>query len=490
MTTRPFLLRREVWIVAVLLFASYAYFYEAGGWNQNSRFALVRAILEEHTVRVDSYESATGDKAKWRGHYYSDKAPGTAFLAVVPAGAARIAARAVDVDPASRPGIAWTSYVATVFTSGLFSIVAALTLMWIAIEWGATPGAAAFAALGYGIATPAWAYATLFMGHAMAAGCLMLAFAAAVALSSPSTRYRAPIAAALGLAGGWAVVTEFPAAIPLAFIVLLVFVEGSRSSPALATRTTAVVLAGGLVTAAVLMAYNSAAFGSPFHLGYASEQGFEQLRVGLFGITYPTLDRLRGILFSAYRGVIPLAPLTLAAALGLGALAADRATRRPAVVATGIVIFYLLLNASYYYWEGGWAYGPRHITPALPFLFLGLAPLWDRWRGAARWVLVAACVWGAALGLIAVSTTAQPPGDVMSPVTELLWPAFRDGDLSLNNQGFADARADEGRLRNHLELHAGWNLGELAGFHGRASLIPLGAIWVIGLGGLVRSRQT
>ena len=290
--------------------------------------------------------------------------------------------------------------------------------------------------------------------------------------------------------GGWAVVTEFPAAIPLAFIVLLVFVEGSRSSPALATRTTAVVLAGGLVTAAVLMAYNSAAFGSPFHLGYASEQGFEQLRVGLFGITYPTLDRLRGILFSAYRGVIPLAPLTLAAALGLGALAADRATRRPAVVATGIVIFYLLLNASYYYWEGGWAYGPRHITPALPFLFLGLAPLWDRWRGAARWVLVAACVWGAALGLIAVSTTAQPPGDVMSPVTELLWPAFRDGDLSLNNQGFADARADEGRLRNHLELHAGWNLGELAGFHGRASLIPLGAIWVIGLGGLVRSRQT
>ena len=41
-------------------------------------------------------------------------------------------------------------------------------------------------------------------------------------------------------------------------------------------------------------------------------------------------------------------------------------------------VFYLLLNASYFYWEGGWAYGPRQVMPALPFLALGLAPLWDR----------------------------------------------------------------------------------------------------------------
>ena len=42
---------RQPRIAAVLgaaLFVSYAYFYEAGGWNQNSRFALIRAILERH----------------------------------------------------------------------------------------------------------------------------------------------------------------------------------------------------------------------------------------------------------------------------------------------------------------------------------------------------------------------------------------------------------------------------------------------------------
>ena len=48
------------------LFVSYAYFYEAGGWNQNSRFALIRAILERHTLQIDAYQLHTGDRALWR----------------------------------------------------------------------------------------------------------------------------------------------------------------------------------------------------------------------------------------------------------------------------------------------------------------------------------------------------------------------------------------------------------------------------------------
>src|SRR5215471_19789495 len=85
--------QRAMVAVAVTLFVSYAYFYQAGGWNQNSRFALVRAIVEEHTVRIDSYREYTGDRALWNGHTYSDKAPGVSLLAVVPSAAARGVAR-------------------------------------------------------------------------------------------------------------------------------------------------------------------------------------------------------------------------------------------------------------------------------------------------------------------------------------------------------------------------------------------------------------
>jgi hypothetical protein len=90
--------------------------------------------------------------------------------------------------------------------------------------------------------------------------------------------------------------------------------------------------------------------------------------------------------------------------------------------------------------------------------------------------LTAGWIWGAALTLIAVSTTPQPPADVKSPTTELLWPAFRDGDLSINTQTFVH-NALPAPLRNDPSEHAAWNLGQIAGLHGHASLAPLGIVW-------------
>src|SRR5919197_5854249 len=118
--------RRSAWVLAAALFISYAYFYQAGGWSQNSRFAMVRALLERHTLQIDAYRLHTGDLAIWKGHYYTDKAPGASLLALLPVAAARGAARLAGVDPEGYPGIAWTSYVACVTTSGMFTVVAAL----------------------------------------------------------------------------------------------------------------------------------------------------------------------------------------------------------------------------------------------------------------------------------------------------------------------------------------------------------------------------
>jgi hypothetical protein len=148
-------------------------------------------------------------------------------------------------------------------------------------------------------------------------------------------------------------------------------------------------------------------------------------------------------------------------------------------VAAGIAAFYLALNASYFYWEGGWAFGPRQITPALPFVALGLAPLWDRWRTAGRVVLTCGWIWGAAATLVAVSTTPQPPASISRPVTELMLPAFLEGHLALNNQRFTDFRADEDAIWRHAAPTASWNLGMLIGLTGRASLVPLGAVWLV-----------
>src|SRR5487761_99793 len=95
------LVRKAAILLGLLSFLSFLYFYEGGGWNQNSRFDLLRAIVERHTLQIDDYHQNTGDKAHFAGHYYSDKAPGLVFLAVPFALAGRTALRIVGVDPDS-----------------------------------------------------------------------------------------------------------------------------------------------------------------------------------------------------------------------------------------------------------------------------------------------------------------------------------------------------------------------------------------------------
>jgi hypothetical protein len=466
---------RAAWVLGIVLFASYAYFYQAGGWNQNSRFALVRAILEHHRLLIDDYQLHTGDRALWQGHYYSDKPPATSLMVLPPVQAARMISRAAGVDPGSFPGIAWTSYVAAIASAGLFTVLAALLVFRLSIQWGYSTTAALFAATAYGLASPAWSFATLFMSHGVTAGCLMLAFYGAIRIRDADPESRARAAAAVGFGCGWAVVSEFQAAIPAAvFFGIAIARLHEVDRPRFWSLSAVAVGCAGLC-ALVLFAYNTRAFGSPLHLGYSSEEGFEQLRTGFFGITYPEWWRLRELLVGGYRGLLPLSPLAAVAPIGLVMIARDRRRRVAALTALGVASYYLLLNASYYYWEGGWSYAPRQLTPGLPFIALGLAPLWDARGPVMRAALAAAWMWGVALTVIAVSTNPQPPSSFKVPMKEVLWPAFRAGDLSLNTQTFVHRTppTDMGR--------ASWNLGELMGLRGHASLVPLAAIWITGV---------
>ena len=516
--------RRPAFILGIVLLFSYAYFYQAGGWNQNSRFALVRAILERHTLRIDAYSLHTGDKALWRGHYYSDKPPGTSLMVLPAVALARALSRLAGVDPESFPGIAWTSYVATVMSAGVFTAIAGLLVFFLLLRWGFSTGAALFAATAYGLTGPAWSYATLFMSHGVTAGCLMAAYYAADALreqrapgvnisdagnEGSNRSHRVRWGTVLGLASGWAVLTEFQAAIPVAAIVgtaVLSSVRLHNDEPgdrprADFKRIVIAIALPALACALVLFAYNTVAFDSPLHLGYASEEGFEHLRTGFFGITYPAWWRVREILVGDYRGLLPVFPLLALTPFGLLRLAADRRRRTGALVALFVGVYYFLLNASYFYWEGGWSYAPRQLTPGLPFMALGLAPLWDLGRlpapsaishqpigmtfspltAAVRLFLLAGWVWGAGVTLVAVSTNPQPPSSFKAPMRELLWPAFRDGDLSLNHQTFVHGGASPDQMRGNQIPHAAWNLGEIAGLHGWASLVPLGLVWLAAL---------
>jgi hypothetical protein len=353
------------------------------------------------------------------------------------------------------------NYLATLSTVVVPSAFASAGLYFICIWLGSSADGAFFAALCYELATPMWAYGTAFLSHALTASCLVFAFAAAVALR----KFRSPhhdiwLGSAVGFFAGWATINEFPAAVPAVILAVLAVVHARAGGADRLRRVALAVTGAAFLCFAVLWAYQVAAFGSLFNLGYSHHATFSQtVHTGFFGVTYPKLNVLLHLLIGTRRGLLPLAPVLILAPFGFVTLWKQRDARSSTLAAAAIALYFLVFNASFLNWYAGWIYGPRYLSPGLPFLCLGLASLWMTARPWLRGVLLGLALTGAAQSLIAVTTTISPPDAIKYPVRDYLWPAFRSGRIPLNEYGF--------------------NLGTLAGLHGLTSLVPLLAAWAV-----------
>ena len=472
---------KSAWLLGTVSFLSFLYFYEGGGWNQNSRFDLLRAIIERHTLQIDAYADNTQDKAHFRGHYYSDKAPGLVFLAVPFAVAARAGMNAVGVDPNSARGEFVLSYLVTAWAVALPTALAVVCLFFLALRFGCSSTVAAFAAMVMSLGTPMWAYASLFWAHALVGACLLLALAAGLKLRDTSSR-RADFwwALALGLAAGWATVTEYPALPASGLLALFAVSQVWTRGSAARWRVAAGVGIGTAACALVLLTYLHAAFGS-FRPSYSyydpNSFSFMQQR-GYMGLTYPHPDRLLKLLFGCARGLFFASPVMLAAPVGLWGLWKKQRSGA-AVVAASIALYYFLFNASFYWWKAGLTFGPRYAGAAIPILCLGVARAWQDATKAWRSVLVALGIISLFVALMVVSTTSQLAMQDSCPIVHSSWPAFWSGQMAMNRESMLTAaEAASG--------YGAFNVGQLLGLQGLVSLIPLFGLW--GIGGLIGVR--
>ncbi|HZC22678.1 MAG TPA: hypothetical protein VE866_05010, partial [Candidatus Binatia bacterium] len=465
--------RKTAILLGVVTFLSFIYFYEGGGWNQNSRFDLLRAIVEQHTLQIDTYHENTQDKAHFRGHYYSDKAPGVVFLAVPFALSARPALRVAGINPDSARGEFWLSYLVTAWAGGLPTALACVCLYFLALRFGGSATGAAFGVVMLALGTPIWAYASLFWAHALVGACLLFAFAAAVKIGHSEHSF--VWALAVGLAAGWATVTEYPAAPASAILALLALSQAWSHGTWARWRVAGGVGIGAAACVVVLMSYLHAAFGGfrPSY-SYYDPHSFSFMRQqGYMGLTYPHPDRLLKILFGCSRGLFFASPVLLAAPLGLWWLWKQKRFSAPALAASSIVVYYFLFHASFYWWKAGLTFGPRYAGAAIPLLCIGLAVSWD--RASIRWrrVTIGLAVVSIGLSLMVVSTTSELAMQDSCPIVHSTWPAFWSGQMALNRDSMLTA-AEAG------SGYGAFNLGQVIGLRGLASLIPLLAMWITG----------
>ena len=367
-----FLRRPEPWVFVILL-TSYAYFWQARDWNVASRLMLTYALVDRGTLSIDGLDDQTRDIARYQGHYYSDKTPGYSLLAVAPYAAAKLLRRLPD-HPLNQPGFAFweADYWVTLATSGLLSALSGVLLVGLARDLGCGPRRSALVGLTYGLATPAYAYATLGYGHQVAAFALLASFA--ILWRNPSRPRLGAVFA--GFLAGYASVVEIQVG-PVSAILglyLVVLVLGKRRPPS----TIITFGMGAAIPALILLAYNTLAFGSPWRMGYFYEvlDQFKNVHSSSnpLGMRRPDWSKLGELIWGERRGLIRFAPIVILTIPGLIALTVRRFWGL-AIVATLTMASVVLVNLSYPEWTGGWSTGPRLLVPLLPFAMLPVAGL-------------------------------------------------------------------------------------------------------------------
>lgn len=354
-------------------------------WNSVPRIALAISIIEDGDLTIDEYRNATGDLAYFEGRFYSDKAPGLAIMAIPSVAAGRMYLKKLDeeIKWITNRGKVTEDFIfleqfATIMTSGLITALTALLLYFTAIRLGAGQTGAVFAALTYGLATPAWGWATAFFSHNAAGGFLFMGFACVFFLLNSERGKNKDIL--LGFAAGaflsWAVVTELTAALASMAVALYGLFSARKWERDRMIRVVVSAFAGWILFISPLLIHNYMITGNPFSSLYGYTVAFPKLKSGFYGLSTPDLEKIRMLLFSGKLGILWFSPLLLAVPFALYKLWKIQDQKPLAVLIVAIALYYLIWNSSFAYWTGGGSTGPRYLTPMLPFLCLPLAVLW------------------------------------------------------------------------------------------------------------------
>jgi hypothetical protein len=363
-------------VLALVALCALAPVYELNA-QDNSRLCLSQALAHGRL----SNDGCFGlDHDLYKGHEYTDKAPGLSLVELP-------LAEALRLPPANKlPYRSWKVWVIRLLTSGI--VFLALAFVIGRISEGLAPGFGSIALVTFALGTLMAPFAAMNFDQVPAAalgfGAFLLAWR------------RKPLAA--GLLAGCGVFFEYEVGAIMVVVGAYLFLT-TRSGRALARYA-----AGCLPGLAALAAYNWAAFGAPWRLSYSYiDNLFQPAQAGgLFGIHLPSAYALQQV-FIGRGGLLVATPVLVAAAWGLGLLWRPHRAEISACIAT--IAIFLILNGGYFLPYGGTP-GPRFLLPALPFLALGLGPAF---ASSPRLVSVLAFVSIASMTAIFLDWGAQTP---------------------------------------------------------------------------------
>jgi len=355
------------------------------------------------------------------GKIYSDKAPG---LSMIAAPVVWAVSPLLPRAPSSNLPAYWP------LRHVLALLLVALPAVGLAFLVGAAvpdvdpAGRTSFAVIA-ALATPLWTYGAVFFGHVPSALLVTLAWFALLGVPGRPLSLGPGRAAFGGAAAGFAIATEYPTVLIVAVIYATLAVRRT-AVPILASA-----IAGAIAGAIPALVYHQLAFGAPWLTGYGlkAHGDFQAIHErGILGISFPTLESLWGILFSARRGILFYCPLLLLTPLGLWWMAQKRGWRDAGPILTATTA-YILFAAGFVDWTAGWCAAARHLVPIVPLAtavsLFAAAKLSERRRGAA--IVVILITISGINALLTIALTPYFPPEFGAPLAQLVLPSLADG---------------------------------------------------------------
>lgn len=392
--------RARTWTLLGVCACAYLYAFpyqpELNNPNENVRFYMTAAIVEEHSYIIDALRARWGwvnDAAVKDGHAYSVKAPGASELGVPGYWLYAQVQRARGL-PIDRVVALWVCRVTG-------SVLPALLFLFFLHRWllrrvPSEPVLADATVFAIGLGSLLYGYGMMFVSHTQSAAA---AFGAFALLEDARTRRtvtagRAFLAGLLAAGVTW---LEYPgvfASLVLSIYALFCLRPWKRVVP---------FGLGALVPTLLVMHFQWKAFGNPLTPGhlYVENPAFRaEHQHGFFGADGFHVEAF-GLIFNRGFGLLALTPLLVFAVLGLPRLLAKRGVRPDAIASLMLVLLSFGAIVTMRIWRGGWTLGPRYLALMVPFVawwaMEGLALVAARSRVTARALAIGTC----AAGLVA-----------------------------------------------------------------------------------------
>lgn len=194
-------------------------------------------------------------------------------------------------------------------------------------------------------------------------------------------------------------------------------------------------------------------------------------------IGFPKFNRVIELLFLPYRGLFISSPVLLMCFPGIMLALKRKKWISEILVCMGVFFVFLMINAGFSGWFGGFTVGPRYLLPAFPFIFFLTIFSFKKYKKYFVVLGIVSIIINLSITVVGIEVSYN----IKNPLTQVVFKNMIQGNVSINPIPISNLqnhpRLDKLINLDNFQNNISFNLGELFFPHHILSILPLILFW-------------